>query len=144
MRSPGWSLVLVVGILATGCAEKEPVDPRQIPLETEEVGAGFDDGLSLEADAKGRPRKVESAGVVPGDFPSDFPIHQPSTVIDFGAGFVEFSARQSPAAVRDGLRRRAVAAGWSEGPDGFSKSGRSVRLEVTGDGELARIRVEYP
>lgn len=143
MRSLPCSFALAVGALLAGCAETEPADPRAFELETEEVGAGFDDGLSLDSDAKGRPQKVQSAGVVPGDFPADFPVHQPSTVVDFGPGFVEFSAGQSPVAVRDGLRRRAIASGWSEEPEGFVKDGRSVRLEVSADGELARIRVEY-
>ena len=140
----GLTLALLAVGLVLGCGdttEDEAAGPP--PLETVDVGGGFDEGISLEGDVKGRPSEEFSAGVVPSDYPPTFPIYRPSTVVDFGPGFVEFTAAASPAAVRSSLARRAEAAGWVPEGDGFRKGERSVTLAVSADGALARIRVDY-
>jgi len=126
------------------------------PLEIEDVTPPVDAGLSTDNDVKGA--KIDDAatgisGVFPGDYPRDLPMHEPASIIDFGAAsggwsYVDLDSPSSRALVAADLERRLTRSGWtveSSGAEGLraSRAGEEVRMSLTGSSAGTRIRVEY-
>ncbi|MGH9465251.1 MAG: hypothetical protein ACRD0X_06355, partial [Thermoanaerobaculia bacterium] len=112
--------------------------------ETIEVPSAIDAGISLADDVEAKPVGERVTGVVPSDFPADFPIYSPSAVVDFGPGFVELTSTDALAEVRQGLAAAAQAAGWSAEASGrYRKGGRSVTVSLGSISGVTTVRLEY-
>lgn len=135
------ALVVLLLLLALGCGTREA--GREVPkLETEEVPEPVDAGISLENDVQARAPGKAVAGVLPGDFPPDFPVYSPATVVDFGPGFVELLSPDPPATVRAWLAASAARAGWSGG-NPYSKAGRTVTVDISASSGGTTLRASY-
>jgi hypothetical protein len=145
------ALLLGVAVMLAGCpAERAPES-----LETEEVGAPIDAELSFEEDRQAVQRAPTLSGVLPSDFPSDFPLYKPATVVDFGdlgAGryYVALFSPDPKAKVESYVNAAAPRAGWSlrsASPDAgefdFRGHGRSVRVRISSAAGGTEMRVEY-
>jgi hypothetical protein len=135
------ALVVPLLLLALGCGTREA--EREVPkLETEEVPDPIDAGISLENDVQARAPGKAVAGVLPGDFPPDVPVYSPTSVVDFGPGFVELHSPDPPSEVRAWLAASAARAGWS-GSGTYTKAGRTVSVDVTGSSSGTTLRATY-
>ncbi|MEZ5330762.1 MAG: hypothetical protein R2991_01640 [Thermoanaerobaculia bacterium] len=137
MRRPALILLLAVALGCGAAPEKKTLE-----LETEEVSEPIDAGMSLEDDVQAKATSESLAGVLPSDYPSDFPVYRPSSVVDFGPGFVELHTPDAPAAVRRWLAASAARAGWS-GSGPYTKAGRTVTVDVTGSAGGTTLRLSY-
>ena len=137
--------------LAVGCAPAPPEEPME--LETVDVGAPIDAGLSTEGDQQAVLRAAGLTGLVPGDVPADLPLFVPASVVDFGVpaggrGGVELDAAAPPSVVRRWLGERLPAAGWKVGAIGdeliqVHKGSRSADYRLRDLAPGTRIRLEY-
>lgn len=142
-----------VGILAflivlPGCnrSTEQPGEPKE--LETVDIGGGIDAELTTEFDERAKQVGIEMGGVLPSDFPPQMPVFSPSSVVDFGPGFVELDTPSSAAAVRSSLGRQIQQAGWTvdsvgDGGSLYSHEGYRVRVIVSDAGSGSRVRYEY-
>lgn len=155
MRRLAWLLPLVL-LAACGDSGGERPESELESLETEDIGAVFDAGLSTEEDQKGRPREdPEVAGVLPGDFPGDIPLVKPSSIVDFGElsdgrHYVEIDTSVPLSRVSADLARDLAGFGWAGNGDPasggsaiYSKGGRVLGLGLTDLSPGTRIRYEY-
>jgi hypothetical protein len=129
-------------VLLVACGERTATPARR-ELETVEVPSAIDAGISLADDVQAKPVGERVTGVVPSDFPEDFPIHSPSAVVDFGPGFVELTSTDPLAAVRQGIAAAARAAGWQEASGRYRKGGRSVTVSLGSISGVTTIRLNY-
>ena len=72
----------------------------------------------------------------------------PSSIVDFGPGFIEVDTPVPAEEVRSSLAVRIRHAGWAvdsigDGGTAYSRGGRLVRVFVEEKGSGARIRYEY-
>ena len=144
---------LLVPVVFLGCSRSEPEPKKPKDLETVDIGAGYDAGLSTSADKRERRVESELGGVLPSDFPADMPIFSPSNIVDFGqpGGSGRFVVVDTPvprSEVTSSLGARIERAGWAvesvgEGGNTYSNEGRRVRVILTDLGSGTRIRYEY-
>lgn len=145
------SLVLLVSFF--GCDRTTPKQQRFKELETVEVGAGQDAGLTTESDERARPVESQTGGVLPSDFPSDVPVFFPSSIVDFGQrgsgrSFVEVDTPVPLDEARSSLAAQLQRSGWSveaigDAGNTYSKGGRWIQLILTDLTSGTRIRYEY-
>lgn len=126
--------------LALACAG--PAEKKTAKLETEEVPEPIDAGISLQNDVQAKAPGESVAGVLPGDFPADFPVYSPASVVDFGPGFVELHSPDPSAKVRAWLVASAARAGWSGGGP-YTKAGRTVTVDVSGAAGGTTLHISY-
>jgi hypothetical protein len=134
---------LAAALLASSCGApaERPADGE---LETAELPPAIDAGISLADDVQARPVGKRVAGVMPSEFPGDFPVYSPAAVVDFGPGFVELTSTDSRAAVEAGIGAAARAAGWqAQGGGRYRKGGRSVSVSLGSISGVTTIRLEY-
>lgn len=130
-------------LLALGLGCGAPAEKKTLELRTEEVPEPIDAGISLENDVQAKAPSAESvSGVLPGDFPTGFPVYRPASVVDFGPGFVELHTPDTPAAVRRWLAASAARTGWS-GSGPYSKAGRTVTVDVSAAAGGTSLRISY-
>ena len=143
-------ITICLGLIAVACAP-EPRAPRELVIETEDVGAPVDSELSTDRDEKGRV-PVADDFILSGEVPEGLPLHRPARLVGSGeaAGgrsFLVFHASAEPEAVRGGLARRLPDAGWATtgGADTLTATRGPDRVVFT-FGSLdpgTEIRVEY-
>ncbi len=142
---PGALVVLLVA-----CAG-EPGEPAPLEIETVEVGAPVDEGLSTEEDEKGRP-PPDSGWILSGMLPEDLPLHRPARLVgsgdaEGGRTYFVFHTQTRLEQVRDGLARRLPEAGWRTGATagGLSaeKGGERVEFVFSPLRPGTEIRVVY-
>lgn len=137
-----------LALAVAGCAGEAPERSRSDDLDTVDVGPPIDADASLEADAVERrlgPATGGVAGVLPADFPRDVPLPVPSSLVDFGRGWIELEVAGGPDGVRTAYARQLADAGFAAAEDGHWRRGaRRVRVAVTGTGAAARVRIEVP
>ena len=141
---------LLVGAVA-GCRQEAKPAPEPARIETKEVGAAPDATLSTEGDAVEHRRASTFSGVLPGGFPKDLPVYEPSSLVDFGqdasGSFVVFQTPDDPARVRARYPAAIAAHGWMrEGGDAagtFSRGGRRVRIAFESLRPGTKVRVSY-
>jgi hypothetical protein len=147
------ALLLVVGLswLLAACGATEEGAPEA--LDTVDVSAAADSNLRPQEDIQEKPREVVSLGVVPGDFPRDVWVYEPSTVMDFSApgasqAYVVLRARQPLTRVEADLDRELGQRGWkptSAAADSttWDKDGRQVTIGLQQQGADTFIRIDY-
>ncbi len=137
------ALACLLAASLLGCRERG-APQRGEKLETIEVGGGLGEGISLEGDVQAKPPGERVAGVVPSDFPEDFPVYSPSTVVDFGPGFVLLTSSDPVGTVASRLAASAAAAGWrDEGGGRFRQGGRRVEAMLSETSGVTHLRLEY-
>ncbi len=139
-------LLLAIGLPACDRSAGESDRPNE--LETVDVGGGLDADLTTEFDEKARQVEIDLGGVLPSDFPPEMPVFSPSSVIDFGPGFVEIDTPVPAAEARSTLGAQIQRSGWAvdsigEGGSVYTREGHRVRVVVAEAGSGARIRYEY-
>jgi len=143
------SLMLsVVACESRGLGSSE-AETEAVVLESVEVAGPPDSTLSTARD-KLAPKigAPGVAGALPGGFPKDLPLYQPSSVVDFGdAGgthYVSFRASDPPQVVRVALLAEWEQAGWkSAGGGSYRRGGEQIRLEISGSGGGSDLRISY-
>lgn len=132
---------------------KGPEDSEEPELETVDVVAPTIE-IETADDPQAAPREEGLLGVLPEDFPTSFPIHLPSSLVDFGAtddGWLSVSLLstdprpQVEMELRDRLRR----AGWqlqelSGGALAFRLGEQRGRLRVESGNPGTLYHYEYP
>lgn len=137
-------------LLGCGGGGEPAAVPTPTPtLETVEVGAAPDAAASLAEEQVERRRRDESgvAGVLPAGFPTDVPLFQPSSLVDFasqpGGGIsITLDTRQSYAAVRAAYPQQLAAAGWqAAGEERYRKGERELSVTFADNRPGCRIRL---
>lgn len=149
MRKASAALVLFVWI--SGCSGPEPSGQQAAPktIPTEDVAPPLGAGVSVAGDQQEPARRSRFSGVLPGNFPSDVPIYEPSTLTDFGpagAGrsYVILQTPDSPEVVRGRFLEQLGARGYRAGADGVMVEGEtSLRVSFEDARPGTRIRLEY-
>jgi hypothetical protein len=141
------ALALLVAGAACGGEARRSEDAGELDtLDTVDVGPPIDADASLEADAIERAVGLDTGGVagaLPEDFPADVPLPVPSTLVDFGRGWIELEVAGDREGVRTAYSRQLAAAGFAAGEDGrWRRAGRHLRVDVRGAGAAARVRIE--
>lgn len=146
------TVLLVLGGLSFGCTFPAP-DPEPSELEEEEITLGPESRIDPDQDQKAVVYEKEEGGMMPGTFPTDFPLLEPSTVIDFGedegALYAVSRVQLSSNSARERIQKMAGAQGWKEttGDDstqlGFEKDGRSIHLTLTASSPGTDIRYRW-
>jgi hypothetical protein len=118
------------------------------PLETVDVDGGFDAGLTTDFDERAKPVEIDMGGVLPSDFPQEMPVFSPSSIIDFGPGFVEVDTPVPVTEVQTSLGVQIRRAGWAvdsigDGGSVYTRGAYRVRVLVRDAGTGTRIRYEY-
>jgi hypothetical protein len=139
--------LLLVGAVAA-CRQETKSEPAPAKLETREVGAAPDATLSTAGDVVERRHASGFAGVLPGGFPKDLPVYEPSSLVDFGKGadgaYVVFQTPDDIGRVRARYPAMIAASGWAhEGSDSFTRGGHRVRVAYESLHPGARVRVVY-
>jgi len=139
-------LLLAIGLPA--CDRSAGKSDRPNELETVDVGGGLDAELTTEFDERARQVEIDLGGVLPSDFPLEMPVFSPSSVIDFGPGFVEIDTPVPAAEARSALGAQIQRSGWTvdsigDGGSVYTREGHRVRVVVAEAGSGARIRYEY-
>ncbi len=139
-----------MALLGAACARQEGSPPPAPKLDTVEVKPASDATLSTAGDRQETRRESGFSGVLPEDFPKDLPLYRPSTLVDFGSGFVVLQTPDAPGAVRQKLPALLRAQGWQDGPGGEWRPrsgrpgvGRSVRIGFEDAHPGCRIRIDY-
>lgn len=109
--------MVLAAALVAACAP-EPREAEPLVIETVEVGATVDEGLSTEADEKGGRPAASEDWILTGMLPDDLPLHRPARLVDSvetadGGRVFVFHTTTPLETVRTGLARRLGAAGWS-------------------------------
>ncbi len=143
---------MVLMLVAHGCG-KPASDQGITELDTVEVGAAPDSGLSTEFDEQARQVVSESAGVLPTDIPLDVPIHSPSSLVDFGEAseqrrYVAVDTSANVSRVRGQVISKLASAGWELSNEAdprleFNKAGNSLIVVVEDLEPGTRLRYEY-
>ncbi len=133
--------------VAPGAAAPEPD-----PIETVDVGTSIDSQIDLGSDAKAAQRREGFVGVLPGDFPRDVYVYEPSILFDYGNDpgnrFIRLRIRRPASEVAETYARRLRSDGWS-GPDlgsdlvTYAKAGRSIRVQVVSEEGGTLLRIGY-
>jgi len=140
------ALLLVISLAACDRSAAKPDKPKD--LETVDIGGGLDAELTTEFDEREKQVEIDIGGVLPSDFPSEMPVFSPSSIIDFGPGFVEVDSLVPAAEVRSTLGARIQRSGWTvdsigDGGSVYSRGSHRVRVVVRDAGSGTRIRYEY-
>ena len=143
-----WVPVLGVLLVLVACKPSTTREREPVELDTVDVDAGYDASLSTESDERGRRVEASIGGVLPSDFPAELPVFSPSSVVDFGPGFVEVDTSVPESEVRSSIARQLERAGWSVGAIGesgttYRRAGVGVRVTLSAIGSGTRIRYEY-
>ena len=137
--------------ISLGCSQ--PRDSGGEVLETVDVAEGVDSQIRPEDDIQAEQREREFLGVLPGDFPDDFWVYRPGSIVDLGSeaggrAFVALRTLGSLEDVRERLIKEERARGWQESAVGsslvsFTKEDRRIDLALERKGNETWIRIEY-
>lgn len=143
--------LVLLTLISGGC--RPAGEPRE--LDTEDVSGPIDAELSYVEDTQAVQRAPELSGVLPSDFPEDFPIFKPATVVDFGElgderYYVTLFTPESRASVERLINGAAPRSGWSlqsaspeAGEFVFRSRGRTVVTRMSNEVGGTEIRLEY-
>lgn len=143
---------LALGGSILACSRSEPPAPDSAakPIPTEDVAPPLGAGVSTAGDRQEPARRPRFSGVLPGNFPKDVPMYEPSTLTDFGpaaagASYVVLQTPDSPALVRRRFLEQLAARGYLAGADGTTlvQGERSLRVTFEEARPGTRIRLEY-
>ena len=144
-RSSPFLLVLMA---LTACDRSAGKPERSPEIETVDVGGGIDAELTTDFDERAKQVEIEIGGVLPSDFPPEMPVFSPSSVVDFGPGFVEIDTPVPLKEVQTSLGAQIQRSGWAvdlvgDGGSLYSRGGWQVRVVMTDLGSGTRVRYEY-
>ena len=138
--------------MASGCSAPDG-EAVEESFETVDVAAGVDSAIRPEDDIKAVVRERGLLGVLPGDFPRDFWVYRPGSIVDLtsapgGRGVVSVRTNGSVDVVSDRMRDEQKNRGWLVEGDhsalSFSKDGMRVDVALEARGRETWISVEYP
>lgn len=140
---PALALSLLIGCQRSRSGERRPVE-----IETVDVDFGYDAALTTEADERAKQVRIDLGGVLPSDFPAGLPVFSPSSVVDFGPGYVEVDTPVPEGEVRSSIAAQLERSGWTVGRIGgdgntYERAGVTVRIGLSAIGSGTRIRYEY-
>jgi hypothetical protein len=144
-----WGLVAVLALMplwlaGTACSRSSDGASNPDALETVEVAPPPDAAASTADDPQAAQRAPTFSGVVPADFPKDFPLEPTWSMLDFGKGYITLQVPTGLSAARAEVTERLGARGWkASGADRWRRSTREVRLTFTAAGPQTRVRVGY-
>ena len=155
---PAPTVALLLGALTgfaglTGLACTPAEESAEEILATTDVGGSIDSRIRPEDDLREEARAGLVVGVLPGDFPGDVWVYQPSIVSSFARTdseerFVVLRVREEMAAVVEQLDIRLAGDGWrgaslAAGQSTFRKGPRELRVSVRQDRGETLIRIDY-
>jgi len=134
-----------------GCSGPEPAgqEAASKSIPTEDVAPPLGAGVSIAGDQQERARRSRFSGVLPGNFPGDVPVYEPSTLADFGSAgagksYVILQTPDPLAVVRSRFLEQLGARGYRAGADGVMVGGEtSLRVSFEDARPGTRIRLEY-
>ena len=141
--------ILFAGLLV-GCA-KESTEPGEI--ETVDVAPSRTSVLTTLYDDVAPQRSESFGGVLPGGFPADLPLYDPSNLTDFGdidtgGKYVVMFSPDKAAIVRERMAGELRRSGWAliqgDSEQGsYRRGSRRVTLAIRDAQPGTEIRVEY-
>lgn len=147
------STMIVAGVILTwGCAPSgRSSEPAGAPNElvTEEVAAPVDAAVDVDADPKAIARSHESVGgVLPSDFPDNFTLPRPASIIDLsstddGWSTVVLRTPSAPGHVAGFFARELPRGGWSEQGGLWRRNGTQVRVTLKALPDGCRVQLDY-
>jgi hypothetical protein len=145
-----WSLLLPLLLSGAGCRQAPPTPSRGGELITEEVAPPPDHLVDPSTDERERRAAQRTGGVLPGDFPRDFPLPEGGTLTDLGGddgerAWLEITVPRPLAEVRRGHAAQLRATGWegSPGQGPLRKGGREVEVDSSAAGPSTVLRIRY-
>ena len=117
------------------------------------MAAGVDSAIRPEDDIKAEVRSRGLLGVLPGDFPDDFWVYRPASIVDLGSapggrGTVSLRIMARLEAVSKRVRDEEASRGWLvEGDHSaltFSKGDRRIDVSMEVKGRETWMTIEYP
>lgn len=121
-------------------------------IETVDVGDSIDSRIDLEDDVRAAARAEGFVGVLPGDFPHDIYIYEPSFLLDFGNDpgnrFIRLRIRRPLKEVASTYSSRLRSDGWSGPalsgtPATLKKGARSIRVDIVEQSGDSLVRIGY-
>ena len=146
MRSMPTLRLALGGLLALAAfasCQREPAHRPPIDPQVQDIAPPPDATLSTAQDEQAKTAAPGFSGVLPETYPKDAPPYVPSTLIDFGEGWVAFQTPDAMATVRARLTALWRGRGWSGDGATFAKGGRTLRVQLEDARPGTRIRVEY-
>ncbi|MEE2776241.1 MAG: hypothetical protein VYE73_05705 [Acidobacteriota bacterium] len=134
------------------CSQPDAVE-EEAGFETVDVGAGVDSNIRPEDDIKAQVRERGLLGVLPGDFPDDFWVYRPGSIVDLtsapgGRGVVSVRTQGAVDAVSARLRDEQARRGWIIEGDhsalSFVKDDRRVDVALKARGNETWVTIDYP
>jgi len=147
LRTLGRFAAAVGLALVAACGRESPAPAGAgSELETVDVSAAPDATATLENDPVDHPApsgRGGVAGVLPGDFPRDVPLPQPSSLVDFGKGWIELDVVGTLEGVQTAYLRQLADAGFAVRDGGVWQRGtRRLRVDFRAAGPATRVRLE--
>ena len=147
-----WIFLPLVALIF-GCNQAPQKNQGVIELETVDIGAAPDAGLSTEGDEQGRYVAADVAGVLPTDVPADVTIYSPSSLVDFGElddgrRFLAVDTPSNLESVRSQVVSELEAVGWRLASEQnsrlrFTKANAQLIVVLEDLEAGSRIRYEY-
>ena len=143
---------MTLGLSLAACTPPESATEEET-FETIDVAAGVDSAIRPEDDIKAAVRTQGLLGVLPGDFPQDFWVYRPGSIVDIssipgGRGIVSLRTQGGVEAVSDRMQEEETGRGWRTEGDlsalSFSKEGRRIDVALEARGNQTWITIEYP
>jgi hypothetical protein len=135
--------ILLASLLILAACSRQPTERPPVDNQIQDVAPPPDASLSTAADPQARAAAPAFSGVLPEAFPKDAPPYVPSTLVDFGEGWVEFQTPDAPSVVRGRYPALLRNRGWSASGDAFVKAGRSLKVSYADARPGTTIRVAY-
>jgi hypothetical protein len=144
-------LPLLAALAACAGCRSEATGPAPTrEIETVEVTAAPDAALSTAGDAQERrPAAAALAGALPGGFPRDVRLPNPSSLVDYvsepdGTASASFDTPASRPAAEGSLVSGLAANGWrNEGGGAWSKAGRRILIAWIDRPAGCRFTIRY-
>ena len=151
LRSPVVATILATTLFVTGCRQPVVVEKPQA-LETVAVSPQLDAGADMSGDPQAKAARVEAlGGVLPGDFPRQFPLPPGGSIVDLGVDLgndesTSFVVLRYPTPANDVLRKvsgMAQSRGWTRDGERYLLGGREVRVRAAARGMATELRLDY-
>lgn len=137
------SVILLPLILVLAACSRPPAQRPPVDDQVQDVAPPPDASLSTEADPQAKAAVPSFSGVLPEAFPKDAPPYVPSTLVDFGEGWVEFQTPDAPSVARGRYPAILRNRGWAPSGDAFVKGGRTLKVTYADARPGTTIRVAY-
>ncbi len=134
------AVLLVLGCAAGGCATDPLQEPEQLDVEVIDAGptanlGRFAEGERDGAGPSGKTPPAALVGLLPGSFPSDLPVFEGASVLDYQLGkpgerSVVLGTQSPKGNIESWIKTRLPAAGWSSSRGSWQKGNQVVEISV--------------